>query len=114
MTITPSLLLLGAQLVVPISDQVPTLDVTASCKAASSISVAESQSYEACIKDENDARAQLRQSWPSFSAAERTRCSAEASMGGPASYVDLLVCLEITRDAAAAEKIKLKGARKKR
>ena len=114
MTIVPSLLLLGAQLAVPISDRVPTLDVATGCKAASSISVAESQSYEACIKDENDARAQLRQSWPSFSAAERTRCSAEASMGGPASYVDLLVCLEITRDAAAAEKIKLKGARKKR
>lgn len=114
MTIVPSMLLLGAQFLMPVADRVPTLDVAASCKAATEISVSVAQSYEACMKDENSAREQLQKSWQSFSAPERTRCSAEASMGGPASYVDLLVCLQIARDADAGEKIKLQGARRKK
>lgn len=114
MTIVPSLLLLGAQILVPVADQVPTLNVAASCKAATEISIAQSQGYENCMKDENTARGQLVTSWHSFSVPERTRCTAEASMGGPASYVDLLICLQIARDAAAAEKIELKGARKRK
>ena len=112
MTILPSLLLLGTQLLVPVSDQVPTLAVAESCKAAARIAVADGQSFDACMKDENEARAQLLQSWQSFSAAERTQCTAEASMGGSASYVELLVCVQIARDADAPRKIKLKGARR--
>ena len=109
-----SQLLLGAQLLIPISDQVPTLNVATSCKAATAIAVADAQSYGACMKDEDSAQAQLRQLWRSFPIPERTRCTAEASMEGIASYVELLVCLQLSRDAAALQKIELKGARRKK
>jgi hypothetical protein len=112
MTIAPSLLLLGAQLLVPVSDRVPTLNVEPSCRGATEVTVAVSQSYEACMRDENSARAQLVQSWQTFSAAERIRCTGEASMGGLASYVELLVCLQVAGDKA--DQIKLKGARRKK
>jgi hypothetical protein len=45
--------------------------------------------------------------------ADRGRCSAEASLGGVDSYVDLLVCLQMTRDAEAMQKNQLKGAKRK-
>jgi hypothetical protein len=111
--------LLGVQLVVPIADRVPTLKVDSSCKAAASINksmnLAESQSYENCMKDENSARDQLNSLWTSFSAAERESCTAEASNtgGGSSSYVDLLVCLQMAHDADALKTTTLKGARTK-
>lgn len=114
MPFAPSLLMLGAQLLIPVSDTVPTFDVSISCKAASQIQVADAQSFEGCMKDENTARTKLVQSWTTYSAADRARCASEASMGGPPSYVDLLVCLEISRDVSAGEGVKLRGARKKK
>ena len=114
MIVKPLLVLLGAQLLIPASDQVPSLGVAASCKAVTAMGIVDSQSYEACMKDENSARVQLVQSWQSFSAPHRVQCTSEASMGGTASYVDLLVCLQLARDAAAAQKIELKGAGRRR
>jgi hypothetical protein len=104
--------LLAAQLALPVSDTVPTLKVDASCKATASIDLANAQDYDACMKDENAARDELRSSWVSFSAVDRGRCVTEASIGTP-SYVDLLVCLQTSRDAAELGKTKLKGARTK-
>jgi hypothetical protein len=114
MPFAPSLLMLGAQLLIPVSDTVPTLDVAVSCKAASQVAVADSQSYDGCMHDESTARAQLQQSWTKYSAAARAQCTSEATMGGPPSYVDLLVCLEISRDVSAGEGVNLRGARKKK
>lgn len=114
MTVLPSLLVLGTQLLVPVSDTVPAFDVTISCKGVEAAKMAESQSYENCMNDENSARMELQQSWTSYPASERAQCSSEASMGGPPSYVDLLVCLKMSRDVDAANAIKLKGARKRR
>ena len=114
MPVVPSFLMLGAQLLIPVSDAVPTFDVSVSCKAASQIQVADGQSFDGCMKDENTARTKLVQSWTTYSAADRARCTSEASMGGPASYVDLLVCLEISRDVKEGEGAKLQGARTKK
>ena len=113
MTVVPSFLVLGAQLLIPVADTVPTFDVTTSCKGAATVHVADSQTFNSCMKDENTARTQLVKSWQSYPASDRTQCTDEASTGGPPSYVDLLVCLEISRDAGAIKKIKLKGARNK-
>jgi hypothetical protein len=110
MTVVPSFLMLGAQLLIPVSDTVPTFDVATSCKGAATVHVADSQTFNSCMKDENTARAQLLKAWQSWSAPDRTQCTAEASTGGPPSYVDLLVCLQMSRDADAIGKIKLKGA----
>ena len=113
MAITPSLLVFSTFMLIPVSDQVPTFDVAPSCKAASAINFSGSQPYEACMGDEETARKQLVGSWSSYPASERGRCTEEASMGGSASYVELLVCLQMARDVNAAGNIRLKGARKK-
>ena len=110
-------LLFGSLFIVPIADDVPTFDVAASCRAAvtASAGIVDSQSYASCMKEENDTREQLRQSWQSFSASNRQNCTAEASSAGTASYVDLIVCLQIARDGKPDSVIQLvKGARKKR
>src|SRR5688572_30504994 len=113
MPISPALLILGAHLLMPVSERVPTLNVGPSCRAAAAIGLAGSQSYDDCMKDETTAREQLLAGWQAFTMPDRVRCSGEASMDGIASYVELLVCLQMSRDAAAAQGIQLKGARKK-
>ena len=113
MPISPALFMLGAHLLVPVSERVPTLNVEPSCRSAAAIGLAGSQSYDGCMKDETTAREQLLASWQTFPMPDRVRCTGEASMDGIASYVDLLVCLQMSRDAAAAQGIQLKGARRK-
>jgi hypothetical protein len=112
MNIVPALSL-GASLLVPIADQVPTLDVAASCRAAANIAIADRQSYDACFKDEMSARDQLAKSWQSFRAVERSTCTSEASSAGAPSYVELLVCLQLAHDADANSKTQLRGARRR-
>ena len=114
MPVVPAFLILGAQLLIPVADTVPTFDVSTSCKGAATVHVADSQTFNSCMHDESTARAQLVKSWQSWSASDRTQCADEASSGGPPSYVDLLVCLQMTVDANADKMIKLKGARHKR
>jgi hypothetical protein len=109
-----SALMLGAQLLSPISEQVPTLSVSESCKGAAAVAMTDSQSYDACMKDENQAREQLLTSWQTFSAPNRIRCSGEASSEGIASYVELLVCLQIAQGTNIDQQNQLKGARRKK
>ena len=54
---------------------------------------------EACLADEHTAQETLKQNWSKYSAADKTQCVGMAKTGGPASYVELLSCLEIMRDA---------------
>ena len=105
-----SVLMLGTNLLTPISDEVPPLDVAASCKAAAEISLVDSQIYDSCLKEEFAARDQLMTSWLSFPAADRASCSAEASTAGAASYVDFLVCLQIAQQLEREKQTQLKGA----
>jgi hypothetical protein len=107
---------LGVQLVSPVSDQVPKFNVGPSCKgaAAASTQMVDAQSYSSCMSEENQAREQLGPIWQSFSVANRTRCTAEASGSGLDSYVELLVCLQIAGgDSGKMQPTTLKGARKK-
>ena len=54
---------------------------------------------KACLADETTAQDTLRQNWSKYSAADKTQCIGMERTGGPASYVELLSCLEIMRDA---------------
>jgi hypothetical protein len=76
---------------------VPGLNVEANCKATQEIdkSLAEPQSYEACISDEKTAQQQLGPVWPTTPEAVRTQCYGEAVAGGIESYVDLLSCIQM-------------------
>jgi hypothetical protein len=109
MPISPALLLLGANLVNPISATVPTLDVATSCSDLKNLGIANVQSYDTCMQEENAARADLVKTWQSFPASQQRSCATLASIGS-ASYVELLVCLQMAQEATAAENAPLNGA----
>jgi hypothetical protein len=77
----------------------PTLHVGPSCEAAGRGAVVLGRNKEACMADENAALSTLKQNWAKYAANDKTLCIGMESTGGPASYVELLSCLEINRDA---------------
>jgi hypothetical protein len=111
-------LALGAQLVTPVSDQVPKLNVEASCRgsvaADKEMGLALPQSFDKCMSDENSARQQLTPIWSRYSPSVQARCHGEAVATGNESYVDLLTCLQMTDDAGATLATSPKGASKRK
>jgi hypothetical protein len=109
---------LGTQLVTPVSDRVPKLNVEATCKATVSdnkaMGLALPQTYEKCMSDENLAEEQLGPIWSSYSASIQAQCTAEATAGGADSYVDLVVCLQMRDTTGASSGTSLKGASRKK
>ena len=77
----------------------PTLQVEPSCEAAGRGAVVLGRNKEACLADETTAQDTLKQNWSKYSTTDKTQCVGMATTGGPASYVELLSCLEIMRDA---------------
>lgn len=114
MKISLPVLVLGTQFLVPVNEQVPVLDVSVSCRAAATAGMAADESYRNCMNDERSAQDQLQRGWTSFAASDRSRCTAEASGDDLPSYVELLVCLQMSRDATRMQTTPLQGARKKR
>jgi hypothetical protein len=78
---------------------VPVLQVVSSCEAAGRGAVVLGRNKEACLADESAAQDTLRQNWAKYAANDKTQCVGMTRTGGPASYVELLSCLEIMRDA---------------
>jgi colicin import membrane protein len=58
-------------------------------------------SFEECLKSEQDVRDQVKEKWSTFSAADKKHCVALAKTGGESSYTELLTCLEMSRDVRA-------------
>jgi hypothetical protein len=77
----------------------PVLQVGPSCEAAGRGAVVLGRNKEACLADETTAQDTLKQNWPKYASNDKTSCIGMAKTGGPASYVELLSCLEIMRDA---------------
>jgi hypothetical protein len=77
----------------------PTLQVGTSCEAAGRGSVVLGRDKKACLSDETTAQDTLKKNWSKYSTTDKTQCVGMATTGGPASYVELLSCLEIMRDA---------------
>jgi L-serine deaminase len=109
---------LSGQLATPVSDQVPKLNVEATCKASveadNAMGLVLAQSFDKCMSDENSARQQLGPIWSSHSAAIRAQCEGEATAAGNASYVDLLVCLQMADGTSPNSSISLRGASRKK
>ncbi len=102
--ILPSLLALGAQLLTPVADGVPRLNVEQVCQG---IAVQGGSSFHDpaipkekrdCVQSENEVRQELIKRWSTFSAADKNHCINEATMGGDSSYTELLTCLEMAQD----------------
>jgi hypothetical protein len=81
------------------ADDVPTLQIGPSCEAAGRGTVVLGRSKESCLADENAARDTLKKNWSKYSGTDKQQCLGMEKTGGPSSYVELLSCLEIRRDA---------------
>jgi hypothetical protein len=105
--ILPPALLLGVSLVIPVVDKVPSLNVEQVCEGIAqqggvsfrdpNIAVEKKN----CLDSEHAIRDELAKQWSSFSGADKTACTNEATMGGESSYTELLTCLEMARDVRA-------------
>jgi hypothetical protein len=92
-------ILLAARMIVTIADEIPNLDVAATCRAETAAIQA---SVQFCIQDERRAHDRLVQEWARFAVADKVDCSRTTESGGSSSYVELLTCLELARDAKKA------------
>jgi hypothetical protein len=77
-----------------ISNTVPKFDIAKECRFESE----SSEAFKRCSHDEADALQQLEAEWPQFAGSDKGGCFSEATVGGFASYVELLTCLEMARD----------------
>ena len=78
---------------------VPSLDVSKTCRPIGGDKGLQIDT-DRCFKSEQEARDQLARQWVDFPAADRALCTQTATMGGTASYVELITCLEMKRDVA--------------
>lgn len=102
--ILPPVLILGAHLIMPVADSVPTLNVEQVCQGIAQqggvsfhdTDIAEEKKN--CLDSEQAIRDELVKEWSSFSPADKTACTNKSRMGGNSSYTELLTCLEMARD----------------
>jgi len=105
--ILPKILALGAQLVIPVVDSVPTLNVEQVCTGIAQQGgvtfhdSAVAQEKKDCLDSEQAIRDDLVKQWGSFNASDKVHCTNESRMGGESSYTELLTCLEMARDVRA-------------
>jgi hypothetical protein len=79
---------------IAVSDTVPVFSIVRECRFESQ----STEDFDRCSKDETDARQRLEGEWAQFVAADKSTCIVESTIGGFASYVDLLTCLEMSND----------------
>jgi hypothetical protein len=98
-----SMIALGAQLVVMVADDVPKFDIARGCRVDSTqafdLNTGQDETVKKCVADERGAMALLSTQWSQFRETDRRQCIEEADIGGPPSYVDLLTCLQLAKDA---------------
>jgi hypothetical protein len=84
---------------VAVSDAVPNFDIVRECRFEGGATV----EFDRCSQDEAAALEQLKANWTEFTGVDKRRCTATAAIGGVASYVELLTCLEMARDTVRAD-----------
>ena len=78
---------------------VPKFDVERTCRAAVGGAGVPGGDSAECQRDEQDARSKLEKDWSQYSAAQRSQCDGLVTTGGAPSYVELLTCLEMAKQA---------------
>lgn len=86
---------------------VPTLDTQRMCRETANAGLGTLYDTNRCIQSEKEARDKLVKEWSSFNAGDRKLCTDTATMGGSASYVQLITCLELERDVKTSRDVKL-------
>jgi hypothetical protein len=99
--LVPATLLIGIGFVINVADAVPRYDIKPTCRAAIDLSAAGTggRTVESCMVGEEKARKELEKDWSKIPIAERNRCIATMAKGGFPSYVELVICVEMTRDS---------------
>jgi hypothetical protein len=102
MLIPVSWLALLAPFALPVLDTLPTYNVEPSCRGGMDVvadpRVSRDARFAQCLSEEAAARSTLQAQWTQFPAGDRTDCANTAKIGTP-SYVELLTCLEMSREA---------------
>ncbi len=105
--ILPPAIILGAHLMMPVADSIPTLNVDQVCQGIAQQGgvtfhdSATGEEKQNCLDSEKAIRDQLVKEWSSFAPADKTACTNESRTGGESSYTELLTCLEMARDVRA-------------
>lgn len=105
--ILPTALALGVQLMMPVVDSVPDLNVEQVCEGIAQQGgvtfhdPAIAEEKKSCLESERAMRDELAKQWSSFLPADKLHCVNESVMGGDSSYTELLTCLEMARDVRA-------------
>ena len=82
-----------------VADGVPSWDVSASCRAAGSISgagVTSDERMKGCLASEQRTREELTKYWSDYPTADRIGCV--KSLTFSPTYTELITCLEMRRD----------------
>ena len=81
---------------------VPSLEFAQGCRDTAS---GDAAVLGTCMRDEQRARQRLTAEWETFPHADRTQCTALARLGTVLqSYVELITCLEMAKEARALPK----------
>ncbi len=93
------IVILAAFSPVAVSDAVPKFDIVRECRFEGGSTV----EFDRCSQDEAAALEQLKANWAQFAGVDKSTCLSAATIGGFPSYVELLTCLEMSRDLARAD-----------
>jgi hypothetical protein len=81
------------------ADKFPNFNVEHNCKLETSETTGVGETLQGCIDDELRARQELEPNWSKYPKADQTSCVRETSLDGTPSYVELQICLEMSRDS---------------
>ena len=87
----------------PALRSLPKLDIKATCRRAQPLSQGQESAFQGCISDETDAQRELSRTWFDFKPGPRSTCTQETKIGGAPSYVELLTCLQLDKQAVEAQ-----------
>jgi hypothetical protein len=94
-----SALLAGGHLLIAVVDRMPELNFEPICRESAGQNLGGRDDRAICILDEKAARDALARQWSEFDSTDRARCIRLSTSNGSASYVEVLTCLELDRDA---------------
>jgi hypothetical protein len=90
--------ILSMQLVIPVADRVPEFDVRPFCRAYPT-----GTSLQDCLTAEKQAHEKLIETWPRYTAQDKSMCVMEEKVAGLPSYVGWLTCLDINANARSVD-----------
>lgn len=94
-----AIIILAASQIVMAAESVPNFDIKRTCRPAAAAAILPGRDSPACQRDEQDARSKLNNGWSQYSGEDRSRCAGFVQVGGAPSYVELLTCLEMAKQA---------------